>query len=124
MAGIKEDVAARMIAGALEKHFERHAVVQVFARMNLEAEIHSSSVKLVQNGLPARGQFVEGGFDQPRGTLRPRVHVRPSQCAGKRGVGPQPQIRGRSEEHTSELQSPDHLVCRLLLVNTKNSLYH
>src|SRR5207244_7834782 len=22
-------------------------------------------------------------------------------------------IRGRSEEHTSELQSPDHLVCRL-----------
>src|SRR5947208_15502573 len=23
--------------------------------------------------------------------------------------------RGRSEEHTSELQSPDHLVCRLLL---------
>src|SRR5207244_10098386 len=24
----------------------------------------------------------------------------------------------RSEEHTSELQSPDHLVCRLLLCNT------
>src|SRR5258708_13362391 len=24
-------------------------------------------------------------------------------------------IRQRSEEHTSELQSPDHLVCRLLL---------
>src|SRR5258708_25173902 len=24
----------------------------------------------------------------------------------------------RSEEHTSELQSPDHLVCRLLLENT------
>src|SRR5258708_29665526 len=24
-------------------------------------------------------------------------------------------IRVRSEEHTSELQSPDHLVCRLLL---------
>src|SRR5258708_18907326 len=23
-------------------------------------------------------------------------------------------IEGRSEEHTSELQSPDHLVCRLL----------
>src|SRR5258708_14398274 len=29
-----------------------------------------------------------------------RSHVRPT---------------GRSEEHTSELQSPDHLVCRLLL---------
>src|SRR5258708_14664337 len=26
-----------------------------------------------------------------------------------------PGLDGRSEEHTSELQSPDHLVCRLLL---------
>src|SRR5258708_14670641 len=31
----------------------------------------------------------------------------------------------RSEEHTSELQSPDHLVCRLLLEkkNMKSSTY-
>src|SRR5207244_5869196 len=28
----------------------------------------------------------------------------------------------RSEEHTSELQSPDHLVCRLLLEKKKNKL--
>src|SRR5215216_7865220 len=28
----------------------------------------------------------------------------------------------RSEEHTSELQSPDHLVCRLLLAKKKNTL--
>src|SRR5258708_27391413 len=28
-------------------------------------------------------------------------------------------IRKRSEEHTSELQSPDHLVCRLLLEKKK-----
>src|SRR5258708_22978856 len=28
----------------------------------------------------------------------------------------------RSEEHTSELQSPDHLVCRLLLEKKKQSL--
>src|SRR5258708_24857314 len=27
----------------------------------------------------------------------------------------------RSEEHTSELQSPDHLVCRLLLEKKKTS---
>src|SRR5258708_11850829 len=26
-----------------------------------------------------------------------------------------PKVLERSEEHTSELQSPDHLVCRLLL---------
>src|SRR5258708_15289721 len=29
----------------------------------------------------------------------------------------------RSEEHTSELQSPDHLVCRLLLEKKKQSLF-
>src|SRR5215216_8178497 len=30
----------------------------------------------------------------------------------------------RSEEHTSELQSPDHLVCRLLLEKKKKKNYH
>src|SRR5690348_18453586 len=30
----------------------------------------------------------------------------------------------RSEEHTSELQSPVHLVCRLLLEKKKKNRYH
>src|SRR5258708_30496445 len=30
--------------------------------------------------------------------------------------------RNRSEEHTSELQSPDHLVCRLLLEKKKKKI--
>src|SRR5258708_12551827 len=30
-------------------------------------------------------------------------------------------VLGRSEEHTSELQSPDHLVCRLLLEKKKTT---
>src|SRR5258708_19192587 len=38
-----------------------------------------------------------------------RIASTPSQCPV---IDPRP---GRSEEHTSELQSPDHLVCRLLL---------
>src|SRR5258708_21834026 len=29
----------------------------------------------------------------------------------------------RSEEHTSELQSPDHLVCRLLLEKKKKDIH-
>src|SRR5258708_10458655 len=29
------------------------------------------------------------------------------------------EVKSRSEEHTSELQSPDHLVCRLLLEKKK-----
>src|SRR5258708_32187113 len=30
----------------------------------------------------------------------------------------------RSEEHTSELQSPDHLVCRLLLEKKKKTAFY
>src|SRR5258708_26640946 len=39
---------------------------------------------------------------------------------------PLEQTRNRSEEHTSELQSPDHLVCRLLLEKKKEhfNCYH
>src|SRR5258708_20716535 len=38
------------------------------------------------------------------------------------GEQPNPWDRLRSEEHTSELQSPDHLVCRLLLEKKKKEL--
>src|SRR5258708_27118307 len=34
------------------------------------------------------------------------------------------QLFERSEEHTSELQSPDHLVCRLLLEKKNTSYSH
>src|SRR5438552_5881708 len=35
---------------------------------------------------------------------------------------PRPPTIWRSEEHTSELQSPDHLVCRLLLEKKKKKI--
>src|SRR5258708_8564177 len=44
--------------------------------------------------------------------------------AAHRGAGGARGIRGRSEEHTSELQSPDHLVCRLLLEKKKSNTVH
>src|SRR5258708_30833171 len=50
-------------------------------------------------------------------------------CAASSGIGNVTFTPGsghaknfRSEEHTSELQSPDHLVCRLLLEKKKNIL--
>src|SRR5258708_26962953 len=43
-----------------------------------------------------------------------RFHVRQTGCAAP----------ARSEEHTSELQSPDHLVCRLLLEKKKKQKKH
>src|SRR5690606_41365540 len=35
-----------------------------------------------------------------------------------------PRSRGRSEEHTSELQSRENLVCRLLLEKKKKNYHH
>src|SRR5438552_18244222 len=59
----------------------------------------------------------------PRSTLFPyttlfrsRLPV-PNVCGVK--SFPAPATCRRSEEHTSELQSPDHLVCRLLLEKKK-----
>src|SRR5258708_9091360 len=46
-----------------------------------------------------------------RGLGRARPHVRTAR-------------RRRSEEHTSELQSPDHLVCRLLLEKKNSGVFH
>src|SRR3712207_8168021 len=41
---------------------------------------------------------------------------------GERGVDRQTEDRLRSEEHTSELQSRQYLVCRLLLEKKKTTL--
>src|SRR5258708_21091805 len=67
----------------------------------------------------------------PRSTLFPTrrssdLHPRMAQLRQHGGLATEPldddlvgttrsTSSGRSEEHTSELQSPDHLVCRLLL---------
>src|SRR5689334_23409868 len=51
----------------------------------------------------------------PGRARRPRTAWRPRRTAF-------PDRRGRSEEHTSELQSQFHLVCRLLLEKKKKML--
>src|SRR5258708_39594155 len=64
-------------------------------------------------------------------SLSPRHHGRPaggrerkelSGIAHSRPPAGRPWCR--SEEHTSELQSPDHLVCRLLLEKKKRNKQH
>src|SRR5690348_17600272 len=57
-------------------------------------------------GLPRQGRGEEARRD-----------ARPDRPAAREARG-----LGRSEEHTSELQSPVHLVCRLLLEKKKNML--
>src|SRR5687768_18107532 len=55
-----------------------------------------------------------------RETFRPDTHNRqPTQMAGQKHIEFRDTARPRSEEHTSELQSRLHLVCRLLLEKKK-----
>src|SRR5258708_22028286 len=54
-------------------------------------------------------------FGRLRGSGRPHAVLPPEHC--REPVGSY--SAARSEEHTSELQSPDHLVCRLLLEKKK-----
>src|SRR3712207_6099740 len=50
---------------------------------------------------------------------------RPERRGGVRGVHQDLRLqRPRSEEHTSELQSRQYLVCRLLLEKKKQFIYH
>src|SRR5260221_5264999 len=61
----------------------------------------------------------------PRSTLFPYTTLfRSHQCAGRSRLRHPPHAGflglGRSEEHTSELQSHSDLVCRLLLEKKKN----
>src|SRR6266581_8486401 len=62
----------------------------------------------------------------PRSTLFPYTTLfRSTDCLRhieSQGDRPEGRIIRRSEEHTSELQSPVHLVCRLLLEKKNNNL--
>src|SRR5690625_5724056 len=61
----------------------------------------------------------------PRPCPAPRPSAPPSRPAGSSDGRPRPARpagRRRSEEHTSELQSRGHLVCRLLLDKQKNAM--
>src|SRR5258705_1122061 len=59
----------------------------------------------------------------PRSTLFPYTTLfrSPGRCCGA-GLGPPVPCPCRSEEHTSELQSLRHLVCRLLLEKKKHAV--
>src|SRR2546430_5990170 len=60
-----------------------------------------------------------------RSTQRPQLthsSLRPPACAAASSAAAQSLGSGRSEEHTSELQSQSNLVCRLLLEKKKTEL--
>src|SRR5215210_8506218 len=62
----------------------------------------------------------------PRSTLFPYTTLFRSRSGASawRWAGPAPPPGARSEEHTSELQSPMYLVCRLLLEKKKKIIFN
>src|SRR3712207_7525291 len=77
---------------------------------------HRSAI--VQQGLPRDGAQEEAG--EERHHDEPEEHVAPTPALEGDEVGD----RVRSEEHTSELQSRQYLVCRLLLEKKKHINYN
>src|SRR2546426_7398323 len=71
--------------------------------------------------------FRSPGRDRGRGDGAVRREIRRCRarrgCAGRVAGALRRHARGRSEEHTSELQSPCNLVCRLLLEKKKELYY-
>src|SRR3712207_8410782 len=67
-----------------------------------------------------RGGRQRPGVPAPEGGRSPR---RGRRAARERARGPR-RGGGRSEEHTSELQSRQYLVCRLLLEKKKQNTIH
>src|SRR2546426_3728844 len=59
---------------------------------------------------------------QPAGEAGERHYVAVNVAELPRSPASRPPADARSEEHTSELQSPCNLVCRLLLEKKKNNL--
>src|SRR2546430_10378131 len=89
-----ESRAARVQAATAERRHDRHMYVRW--------------VIVVERSIPA---------------LSRRTQAAPLKSVRQRGIrGSGGRIRGRSEEHTSELQSQSNLVCRLLLEKKKSDI--
>src|SRR5258708_10480140 len=69
------------------------------------------------------GKKVPANFSPRREGDPPALYANATKVQTELGWKPK-----RSEEHTSELQSPDHLVCRLLLekkiINSSRIIFH
>src|SRR5258708_27772940 len=99
-------------------HFPRRAVLN----LSLNEEQKKNSKQQVQaHESDERKESVAGGDIHGRPMLGPHQSVDQPWLTADLRRNPAGGVRDvRSEEHTSELQSPDHLVCRLLLEKKKN----
>src|SRR3712207_7712990 len=70
------------------------------------------------------GAALDRGRTDPQAPVGPAVvEARDVVAVAELHVGARPEAQLRSEEHTSELQSRQYLVCRLLLEKKKPATY-
>src|SRR3712207_8929781 len=98
-----------------------HADTAVDAALRLDSEVMlvDDPVKRVDNmsmawGLEARVPFLDHDLVELAALCPPELKL----ADGGKGI-----LKARSEEHTSELQSRQYLVCRLLLEKKKITRY-
>src|SRR5690606_40299291 len=98
--------------------FVSHVVIRMtfFFNDTVTTEIYTLSL---HDALPILGDHgLEPAFVEDRHGFH-GLHVPGRGCRPGTGLGDQGRHGGRSEEHTSELQSRENLVCRLLLEKKK-----
>src|SRR5437879_3663148 len=103
--------------------------ILVYGRNGGGANTPGWSIRVVPNKFPALGiegeldREGEGLFDKMNGIGAHEVIIESPEHAASLATLPERAVEdvlwGRSEEHTSELQSPMYLVCRLLLEKKK-----
>src|SRR5258708_14971251 len=93
----------------------RHALLQGLMRALLVVVLHKGIELHLQCRFVRRRLFAQGMLER---AVHPLVATVLLWLAPLDALRPDAQPY-RSEEHTSELQSPDHLVCRLLLEKKK-----
>src|ERR1022692_2134789 len=90
----------------MAKHADKYALIR--SVYHTAAAVHDTGHQMMQTG-----RLFQGGVEYPH------IGCVLSKLKGPNGDVP-PHVL-RSEEHTSELQSPCNIVCRLLLEKTKES---
>ena len=101
MTGVVKNIGPRVLIDCIQESLEGRTVVQVFARMQLEAGIHAGLFEGVEQWSPAPRQFGKTIFHQACRPLWPRIKCVPQQRAGKRGMRRQAEIpacRGRQPD--------------------------
>src|SRR5437879_8574729 len=82
----------------------------------------ANAVQVEVTGMQFAWYFRYPGPDGKFGATKPELED--ASLGGAGALGLDPTDPARSEEHTSELQSPMYLVCRLLLEKKKKKKQH